>query len=331
MTDRETTRDTAYARADAEVSRRSFLGRAALGAGALAVIGAAAPLAEAHAVSAESRLASRAIKVGAKDFTEDQLIAHMYTLLLQQAGFSVSEHFNLPTSIAHRSLVRGDIDLYPEYTGTGLEVILKQSGVAHNAARYYRAVASGYQRHFHLTWLNPAPMNDTQGLATTKAIAKKYGITTISQLVKHASKLRFIANSEFLSRPDGLPGLKKTYGNFSFQSTVQVAGAGSLRYAALTQGRGDVVVAFTTDGLIAGDHLVVLKDDKGYAPPDQVAPVVRDDILKANPQIRSILNRLAPKLTSTLIQSLNYQVDGQHQDLATVAQTFLRKQGLLKA
>jgi osmoprotectant transport system substrate-binding protein len=241
----------------------------------------------------------------------------------------VSEHFNLPTAIAHQALVKGDIDLYPEYTGTGLEVILKGSA-PHTAAAYYRAVAAGYEKQFHLTWLAPAPMNDTQGLATTQAISKQYGIKTISQMVKQASKLRFVVNSEFLTRPDGLPGLKKVYGNFSFKSQVVVAGAGSLRYAALMQGRGDVVVAFTTDGLIAGDHLVVLQDDKGYAPPDNVAPVVRDSALRSYPQIKATLNKLAPKLTSPAITALNYKVDGQHQDLPTVAKTFLRQQGLLK-
>ena len=306
------------------VSRREALAKAALGVGTLTA-------AIAIGIVPEIRVADAAttINVGAKDFTEDQLVAHMYTLLLQQAGFSVNEKFNLPTAIAHESLLRGDIDLYPEYTGTGLVVILK--GSAPNLAdAYYKAVSAGYQQRFHLTWLAPAPMNDTQGLATTQAISKEYGFTTISGMVKQASKLRFIANSEFLGRADGLPGLKRVYGNFSFKSSVIVAGAGSLRYAALRSGRGDVVVAFTTDGPIIGDHLVLLTDDKHYAPPDQIAPVVRDDVLRRSPRIKEVLNKLAPKLTTKAIQNLNYEVDGLHQDLATVAQTFLQQQGLLK-
>jgi osmoprotectant transport system substrate-binding protein len=306
------------------LSRREALTRVTLGAGALTAMAAFGPLPGARAAAAAQNL-----NVGAKDFTEDQLIGHMYTLLLQQAGFSVTEHFNLPTAIAHSSLVRGDIDLYPEYTGTGLVVILK-STAPNNGPAFYKAVAAGYQQHFHLTWLKPAPMNDTQGLATTRAISKQYGFTTISGMVKQAPKLRAIMNSEFVNRPDGLPGLKHVYGNFTFKSQVIVAGAGSLRYAALTAGRGDVVVAFTTDGPIVGDHLVLLTDDKHYAPPDQVAPVVRDSVLQRYPQIKSTLNPLAPKLTTPTITKLNYQVDGLHQDLDTVAKNFLQQQGLLK-
>lgn len=308
-------------------SRREFLVRAAAGGIASAALLHSLPIA--LAAEPAARPSATSLNVGAKDFTEDQLVGHMYTLLLQQAGFSVNEHFNLPTAIAHAALVKGDIDLYPEYTGTGLEVILKGSA-PHTALAYYKAVAAGYEKRFKLTWLTPAPMNDTQGLATTQAISRQYGIRTISDMVKQASKLRFVVNSEFLTRADGLPGLKHVYGNFSFKSQVVVAGAGSLRYAALEQGRGDVVVAFTTDGLIAGDKLVVLKDDRGYAPPDNLAPVVRDSVLKQNPRIAGILNKLAPKLTSAAVSSLNYKVDGQHQDLPTVARDFLRQQGLLK-
>jgi len=109
-----------------------------------------------------------------------------------------------------------------------------------------------------------------------------------------------------------------------------VAGAGSLRYAALRGGLGDIVVAFTTDGPIVADHLLLLQDDKHYAPPDNLAPVVRDDTLARYPEIKATLNKLAPKLTTTAVQEMNYQVDGQHMDLPTVAKTFLQQQGLLK-
>ena len=300
-------------------SRRRFLAIAGLAASSIVL--AEGPL--------SASAATKSVKVGAKDFTEDQLVAHMYTLLLQQSGFTVSEHFNLPTAIAHSSLVRGDIDLYPEYTGTGLVDILK-STAPNDPATYYKLVVAGYQKKFKLTWLDAAPMNDTQGLATTKSISQKYGVKTMSDMARQASKLRFIANSEFLTRPDGLPGLKKVYGNFAFKSTHIVAGAGSLRYAALRGGLGDIVVAFTTDGPIVADHLVLLQDDKHYAPPDNLAPVVRDDTLARYPEIKATLNKLAPKLTTTAVQEMNYQVDGQHMDLPTVAKTFLQQQGLLK-
>lgn len=303
------------------LSRARLLGAAATAAAGLGVasLGVAMPVTEA---------ASGSITVGSKDFTEDQLLGHMYALLLQQAGFKVSEKTTLPTAIAQAALVKGEIDMYPEYTGTGLQVILKQTA-ANSAKAYYTAVAKGYEQQFHLTWLAPSPFNDTQGLATTQSVSKQYGIKTFSDMVKQASKLRFIANAEFIKRPDGLPGLKKVYGNFSFKS-IKVVPTPGLRYQALKNGLGDVVVAFTTDGPIVADHLVLLNDDKHYAPFDQVAPVVRDNVLKAHPEITGILNKLAPKLTQSAIQQMNYLVDGQGKDLDATAKAFLQKQGLLK-
>ena len=311
---------TADEASSATLSRAQLLGAAAAGAAALGVASfGTLPIAEA---------ASGSITVGAKDFTEDQLLGHMYALLLQQAGFKVSEKFPLPTAIAQAALVKGDIDLYPEYTGTGLQVILKTTA-ANSAQAYYTAVAKGYEQQFHLTWLDPSPFNDTQGLATTQSVSKQYGIKTFSDMVKQASKLRFVANAEFIKRPDGLPGLKKVYGNFSFKS-IKVVPTPGLRYQALKNGLGDVVVAFTTDGPLVADHLVLLDDDKHYAPFDQVAPVVRDNVLKAHPEIKGILNKLAPKLTQSAIQKMNYLVDGQGKDLNATAKAFLQQQGLLK-
>ncbi|GAC1434147.1 MAG: glycine betaine ABC transporter substrate-binding protein [Chloroflexota bacterium] len=305
------------------ISRRDALKAGLAGAGALglaAVVGTVPG-------AATTEAAGKVVNIGAKDFSEPQIIARMYSLLLNQAGIPTQEHFGLSTAVAQPALIKGDLDVFPEYTGTGLEVVLKGTA-PHTSSAYYKADVAGYKK-WHLTWLAAAPMNDTQGLAVTQAVAHKYGLKTISDMVKHASQLRFIVNSEFLNRPDGLPGLKKAYGTFSFKSNKIVASPG-LRYAALRSGLGDVVVAFTTDGAIAGDKLVVLVDDKGYAPPDNLAPVVRDVTLKAYPRLASILNGLAPKLTSTAVATMNYQVDVQHMDLGAVAKTFLKKQGLLK-
>src|SRR5207248_3710192 len=168
---------------------------------------------------------------------------------------------NLTSFIATPALQKGDIDIFPEYTGTGLEAVLKEKA-PHNAAAYYTAVKEGYQKKFGLTWLDYYPMNDTQGFATTQAFAKKYGIKTIADMVKHASNVRLIVTTEYLSRADGLPGVKRVYGDFTPKELVKINGAGSLRYKALLSGRGDVVGAFTTDAAIVGNHLVVLGDAK---------------------------------------------------------------------
>src|ERR671935_145896 len=279
--------------------------RAAMAAGAVPSV------LPAFAASPTIHPARKTLTIGAKGFAENEIVAHMYLLLLQQAGLPVHGTItrNLTSAIATPALMRGDIDIFPEYTGTGLEVILKQKA-PHNARAYYKAVAAGYQRQFNLTWLDPMPLDDTHGFATTQAISRTYGLTTITDMVSNASRLRLIVTAEYLTRPDGLPGVKRVYGDFTPKELVTLANVGSLRYAALLLGQGDVVEAFTTDGLIAADRLVVLGDPKGYASPDNLAAVVRTDALRAYPQIKDVLNRLAPRVTNTLMTALNYLVDG---------------------
>jgi osmoprotectant transport system substrate-binding protein len=311
------------------LSRRDVLARAATVAATLAA-GALPSAPQAFAALPAVRSAKKTLTIGAKGFAESEIVANMYLLLLQQAGIPVSNHIagNLSSAIATPALRGGDIDIFPEYTGTGLEVILQQKA-PHNPHAYYAAVAAGYRREFNATWLDPMPMNDTQGFATTQAIAKQYGLATIADMVKNASKLRLIVTKEYLSRPDGLAGLKRVYGDFKPKELVILADVGSVRYTALLLGQGDVAEAFTTDGLISGYRLAVLGDPKGYAPPDNLAPVVRNDALQAYPSIKVVLNKLAPRLTSTIITALNYLVDGQRMPPRLVARIFLQQQGLL--
>jgi osmoprotectant transport system substrate-binding protein len=311
------------------LSRRDLLTRTAMSAAAVAA-GAVPSVLPAFAASPAIRAATKTLTIGAKGFAENEIVAHMYLLLLQQAGLPVHGTItpNLTSASATPALMRGDIDIFPEYTGTGLEVILKRKA-PHTARAYYQAVAAGYQRQFNLTWLDPMPLDDTQGFATTQAISRKYGLNTIADMVRNASRLRLIVTAEYLTRPDGLPGVKRVYGDFTPKELVTLAGVGSLRYAALLLGQGDVVEAFTTDGLISGDRLLVLGDPKGYAPPDNLAAVVRHDALQAYPQIKDVLNKLAPRVTTTLITALNYLVDGAQMAPQLVARIFLQQQGLL--
>src|SRR5919201_1481376 len=312
------------------LSRRDLLTRAALGVSTVSSRAVPSVL-PACAVAPTIHAARKTLTIGAKGFAENEIVAHMYLLLLQQAGLPVHGTItrNLTSAIATPSLMRGDIDIFPEYTGTGLEVILKQKA-PHNARAYYKAVAEGYQRQFNLTWLDPMPLDDTQGFATTQAISRTYGLTTITDMVRNAPRPRLIVTAEYLTRPDGLPGLKRVYGDFTPKKLVTLANVGSVRYAALLLGQGDVVEAFTTDGLIAGDRLLVLGDPKGYAPPDNLAAVVRTDALQAYPQIKDVLNKLAPRVTTRIITALNYLVDGAHMAPQLVATIFLHQQGLLK-
>ncbi|WP_008314001.1 glycine betaine ABC transporter substrate-binding protein [Leptolyngbya sp. PCC 6406] len=269
------------------------------------------------------------ITVGSKDFTEQLVLGEMYALVLEEAGLTVSRSLNLGgTPVAQAALESGDIDLYPEYTGTGLLTVLKEP-VNTDPAAVYETVSSQYLEQFDLVWLDPAPMNNTQALAMTRSRATELNITTISDLVAQASALTLIGPPEFEVREDGLLGLKTTYGDFALKA-YKAVDAG-LRYKGLVDGEADVVVAFGTDGEISAFDLVVLEDDKGLFPPYQVAPVVRQDTLEANPAIADALNALAPLLTDEVMQGLNYAVSGEQQEPAAVARTFLQEQGLVGA
>ncbi len=270
------------------------------------------------------------LKVGSKDFTEEFILAEMYALLLEDAGFKVERKFNLGgTPVAQAALVKGDIDLYPEYTSTGLLTVLKEKPLADPKA-IIEAVRKGYKEQFKLAWLDPAPFNDTQALATTKEVSEKSGIKTYSDLSAKAGDLRLGGPAEFAERADGIKGLQQAYGGFQFKEFKQL-GTGSLRYEALKNGQVDVVVAFGTDGQISGMGLVLLKDDKNFYPIYQAAPVVRADVLDKNPKIAEALNKLAPVLTDDVMAGLNWQVDGPtKKEFAAVAKAFLQEKGLLK-
>jgi osmoprotectant transport system substrate-binding protein len=298
----------------------------------LAACGApAAPAPTAAPAEPTAAPAGEPIQIGSKNFTEAILVAEMYALVLEDAGIPVERKFNLgATPIAHEALRNGDIDLYPEYTSTGLLEVLKQAPIA-DAQGIIEAVRIGYAEQFQLTWLDPSPFNNTNALAMTQARADELGIATYSDLVARSGELKLGGPPEFPERED-TRGLVEAYGfdpaligaNFVQLDT------GGLRYEALQNGDIDVVVAFGTDGQINGLGLALLTDDKGYYPIYQIAPVIRQDTLTSNPQVADVLNRLAPALTNAVMSGLNWQVDGpEKKEIADVARTFLQQQGLI--
>lgn len=273
-----------------------------------------------------ARSSAAAVKVGSKNFTEEILLGEMYARLLEHAGYAAERKLNLGSiQVTMAALLRGDIDLYPEYTGTALLVQLHRAPMRDRTA-VYRAVKSAYESQYHFTWLDPAPMNDTQALATTQAVSKKYGLRTLSDCARLAPRLRLGAVPEFTARPDGLPGLQKAYAGFKFAKITYVDIG--LKYKALLDGYVDVVIAFGTDGQIDAYHLLVLSDDRHFFPPYPVAPVVRSDALARFPKIAPTLNRLAPHLTDQTMRHLNWRVDGNKEEPADVARDFLASAGL---
>jgi len=286
-------------------------------------------LAEGSAAASGEAAAGGTIKVGSKNFTEALLLGEMYALLLENNGFTVERNFGLASeTVAHEALKAGEIDLYPEYTSTALLTILKLPQQSDREA-IYNTVKEEYEKQFQITWLDAAPFENNQALAMTKARSDELGIKTYSDLAAKAGELVLGGPPEYFEREDGLKGLQEAYGGFEFRDTKQLDPA--LRYGALQDGQIDVVVAFGTDGQIGGFDLQLLEDDKQFYPPYQVAPVIRQDVLEANPQIAEILNPLAPKLDNTTMANLNWAVDNPDggREVEVVAEEFLTQQGLL--
>jgi osmoprotectant transport system substrate-binding protein len=267
--------------------------------------------------------------IGSKEFAEQLVLGEMYALILEDAGFEVERKFALGGSPAlQQALVSGEIDLYPEYTGTGLVTVLKLP-MDTDPQRVYATVADGYKEAFNLIWLDPAPMNNTYVLVMKRETATQYGITTISDMVAQAGQLTMAGTVEFANREDGLPGLKRVYGDFTLQRYIPVEP--DLKYRALIEGEADVITGFGTDGEISAFDLIALEDDQRMYPPYQVAPVVRGQIVEDFPEVRDALNALAPKLTDATMQRLNYEVSGNDRDAAEVAEAFLIQQGFIES
>jgi osmoprotectant transport system substrate-binding protein len=170
-------------------------------------------------------------------------------------------------------------------------------------------------------------MNNTQALAMTEERANELNIRTISDFAAQANDLVLIGPPEFEVREDGLPGLKQAYGDFELQE-YKAVDAG-LRYKGLLDGEADVAVAFGTDGEIDAYNLVVLEDDQNLFPPYQIAPIVRQETLDANPGIAKALNQLSPQLNDGVMRQLNYEVSGNQREPAEVAREFLVNAGLI--
>lgn len=260
------------------------------------------------------------IRVGSKDFTENLIVGELYALALEDAGYKVERVPSIADSVIHTSLVNNEIDLYPEYTGTGLISVLKMKPVT-NPEEVYNTVKEGYEKQFKITWLQYSQANDGQGLVIRTDAAKKLGITTISDLQKHASQLRFASQGEFDQREDGIPALTRVYGEFKWKSS-KIYDNG-LKYEVLKNNEADVAPAYTTEGqLVNTGEFTLLEDDKHVWPPYNLAPVIRDSVLKAHPDIANILNKVSSKLDTKTITALNAKVDVDKQEYEKVAKDY---------
>jgi glycine betaine/choline ABC-type transport system substrate-binding protein len=263
------------------------------------------------------------ITVGSKNFTEQVLLGEIAAQHLEhRLGGRVDRKLNLGgTLLAHEALVTGAIDVYPEYTGTALTDMLKRSPSS-DAAAVLAAVREAYRTRWNLEWLDPLGFNNTFAMAIGGATARAHSIRTLSDAAGYQPGWLLGVGYEFLQRPDGLPGVLKTYPLHLRKPPVSMDLG--LLYQALDQGKVDMVAGSETDGPLSVLDLVVLEDDRHFFPPYQAALVVR----QVPSQVHEALAELSGKFSDAAMRKLNYAVDGEHRPVREVAAKFLRDAGL---
>ena len=266
----------------------------------------------------------RPITVGAKNFTEQVILGEIVAQHLERRmNRRIDRKLNLGgTLLAHQALVKGDIDLYPEYAGTALTAVLKLPASS-DPSHVWQLVKDHYQRQFGIEWLEPLGFNNTFAMVIRGEDARQHRITSLSDAAGYKPGWKVGMGYEFQQRPDGLAGLMKTY-HLPLKGSPVTLDLGLL-YQALEGKQVDMVAGNATDGKLAVLDVVILSDDKQYFPPYQAALAVRAEALKTEPLLRQALAELSGKFSDTTMRTLNHHVDGEHLPLQKVAERFLRE------
>jgi osmoprotectant transport system substrate-binding protein len=262
------------------------------------------------------------IVVGSKNFTEQVLLGE---ILAQQIERRLPVHVERKLDLGgilltHEALVKGDIDLYPEYTGSALTTVLKQRAIT-DPAEALTAVRALYRSQWNLDWLDPLGFNNTFAIIVKGEEARNSHLVTLSDAAR-AHPWRLGLGYEFAERPDGLEGLMKTYS--LHYAAPPISMDLGLIYEALGHDKVDMIAGNSTDGMIAKMDVAVLEDDLHYFPPYQCAVVVRQQTEAKFPQLRDALQELSGKFTDATMRKLNAAVDVDHHTVSTVAAEFLR-------
>lgn len=270
--------------------------------------------------------ATRPITIASKPFAESYLLAEMFAQLLEARGFKVDRRLGLgATEIAFRALRTGAIDVYPEYTGTGLLAILGEQP-QRDARAVFRRVATAFPARFDAYWLPPLGFENTYAIAVRQQTAAEHGLRTLTDLSRAAPRLTAGLTPDFVGRADGLPGLEAEYDMHFAQvrSLLQ-----SVKYSALVNGNVDVIDGYSTDGLIARHRLVVLVDDRAFFPPYEAAALVSGAFYRDMPQAVAVLTELSGRLDAELMRRLNERVEARGETVPRVAAAALRELDLL--
>ncbi|SDE83771.1 glycine betaine ABC transporter substrate-binding protein [Limimaricola pyoseonensis] len=269
------------------------------------------------------------IVVGGKNFTEQQLMASITEQLLEANGFEVDNRAGMGSAVVRQAMESGQVDVYWEYTGTSLITYNKIEERLDAAATYERVKELDAEKG--IVWLDASQANNTYGLAMRAEDAQARGIATLSDLaakVNAGETITFGSNAEFYARPDGLKPLEAAYAFEFGRANVKRMDSG-LVFQALRDAQVDVGLVFATDGRIPAFDFVVLQDDQAYFPAYALAPVVRDEILAAHPEIGELMNAVAAKLDDAVMAQLNARVDVEQVSIENVAADFLKESGLI--
>ena len=265
---------------------------------------------------------SAPVRIGSKNFSESILLGEIAAQALEGKGLRVDRKFNLGgTFVCHKALIAGDLDLYPEYTGTAFTAILEKKPVSDPAA-VREEVAREYKKRWDSVWSPPLGFENTFALIVRGEDARNWGAKTISGLRAHAADIRPGFGYEFLEREDGYKGLTSAYG-FTFGKSPAQMDLGLL-YPALESKQVDLIAGNSTDGLIAALGAVVLEDDKHYFPPYEAAFVVRGRVWRERLAVHQVLESLGGKISAETMRNLNAQLDRDKRRPEDVAKEFLK-------
>jgi osmoprotectant transport system substrate-binding protein len=260
------------------------------------------------------------VVVGSKAFTESIILAEIIAQWLERSGLAVERHFDLgATNISFEAIKSGAVDLYPEYTGTGLMAILQREPVS-DPREVLGTVRAEFESRYGILWLDPLGFDNTYALAVPEALSARLGIRKVSDLLAHRD-LRAGFASEFLARTDGWPGLSRAY-DLTFREEPRSMEAG-LMYQAAASGQVDVISAYSTDGRIDTQHLRILEDDRHFFPPYEAVVMVRKEALAARPRLRALLRALEGTIHDAEMRKMNAEVDFGSRSVHDVAAEFL--------
>ena len=271
---------------------------------------------------------ARTIRIASKPMAEQFILAEMLGLLIERHSnlkVDIKKGIGGGTANIHPALLKGEFDLYPEYTGTSWLYVLKKEPLADEAA-LFRQLGEAYRAQFGLEWVGLYGFNNTFGLAVRKEIAERHHLKTYSDLAPHASKYRFGAEYDFYERSDGYEALTKTYGfQFAERRDLDIG----LKYSAINSGQIDAMNIFTTDGQLSASALVVLEDDKHFYPNYYAGTVVRHATLEKHPELRAILLKMENLISNEEMAAMNHAVESEKRNEKDVAAEFLRRKGLM--